>query len=292
VNRLSPARRRFRVVARPQARARRARLFGAACAVLILGAVAVAAARHAASELTLARFSLPLAASAAPDASVVEGAEPFRSLAQAAADAAGGSAGDKAAALKAKFPCLADVRVRRAWGDKRSTLTPVLRRAVAPALRRGRPAGFLGEDGETFAAPQGVYEFSGPSADVADADAAQRRALAREWPALSAAGAFPAPLSQMAFVSGGGEDSYWEARLTDGMTVAWGRLDWTKEKLARLGEALADARAKAPGSFTGDMRWFEDGKVLLKPTGLKPAGLKPSAGPALVAGAGAHGGVK
>lgn len=291
MNRLPPARRRFRVVARPQERARRARLLGAACAVLILGAVAVAAARHAASELTRARLALALAPSAAPDAAVVEGAEPFRSLAQAAADAAGGSAGEKAAALKAKFPCVADVAVRRAWGEKRSTLTPVLRRAVAPALRRGRPAGFLGEDGATFAAPEGVYALAGPTVDVGEADAAERTALAREWPALSADGAFPAPLSQMAYVSGAGEDAYWEARLADGMTVAWGRLDWTKEKLARLGEALADARGKAPGAFAADLRWFEDGKVLLKPTGLKPAGLK-SAGPALMNGAGAHGGVK
>lgn len=281
------ARRRFRVVARPQERARRARLFGAAAAVLILGAVAVAAARHAVSELASARWSLPLAASAAPDAAVVDGvAEPFRSLAQAEADAAGGSAGEKAAALKKKFPCVADVGVRRAWGEKSSTLTPLLRRAVAPALRRGRPAGFLGEDGAVFAAPEGVYQFSGPSVDVADADASELQALAREWPALSAADAFPAPLSSMAYVSGANADAYWEARLTDGTTVAWGRLDWTKEKLARLREALADARAKAPGTFTADMRWFEDGKVLLKPLGPRPAG------PALVAGAGAHGGVK
>jgi len=284
VNRLSPARRRFRVVARPQERARRARLFGAACAVLILGAVAVAAARHAVSEFSRASFSMTRT-SAAPDAAVVDGvAEPFRSLAQAAADAAGGSAGEKAAALKEKFPCVADVGVRRAWGEKRSTLTPVLRRAVAPALRRGRPAGFLGEDGAAFAAPEGVFQFSGPSVDVGDAGAAELKTLAREWPALSGAGAFPAPLSEMAYVSGGSADAYWEARLTDGTTVAWGRLDWTKEKLARLGEALADARAKAPGAFAADLRWFEDGKVVLKPLGLKPAG------PALAAGA--HGGVK
>jgi hypothetical protein len=285
VNRRRSDRRRFRVVARPQERARRARLFGAACAVLILGAVAVAAARHAAAELARARAALPLAASAAPEDAVVDGAEPFRSLAQAAADAVAGSAGEKAAALKRAFPCVADVSVRRSWGDARSTLTPLLRRAVAPALRRGRPLGFLGDDGAAFAAPAGVYELAGPSVDVGDADAAELKALAREWPALSAAGAFPAPLAVMAYVSGGGEDSYWQARLTDGTTVAWGRLDWTKEKLARLGEALADARGKASGAFGADLRWFEDGKVLLKPLGL----LKP-AGPALVAGA--HGGLQ
>ena len=285
MNRRPSARRRFRVVARPQQRARRARLFGAAGATLILGAVAVAAARHEVVELLRARSAPALASSAAPEAAVVDGvAEPFRSLAQAAADAVVGSAGEKAAALKSKFPCVADVGVRRAWGERRSTLTPVLRRAVAPALRRGRAAGFLGDDGATFAVPEGVYEFSGPSVDVADAGADELKALAREWPALSASGAFPAPLSLMAYVFGGSSDAYWEARLADGTTVAWGRLDWTKEKLARLREALADAHGKAAGAFAADLRWFEDGKVLLKPLGSASAAV-------LVAGA-AHGGVK
>jgi hypothetical protein len=285
VNSLSASRRRFRVVARPRARARRARLLAAAGAVLILGAVAFAAARHAAGELKHALFART-SEPAAPEAAVVDGVpEPFRSLAQAAADAVAGSAGDKAAALKEKFPCVADVGVRRAWGDKRSTLTPTLKKAVAPALRRGRPAGFLSDNGAAFAAPEGVYAFSGPSVDVADASPSELKALAREWPALSAPDAFPAPLSEMAYVSARGEDPYWEARLTDGTTVAWGKLDWTKEKLARLGEALADARGKAPGTFTADLRWFEDGKVLLKPLGLRTAG-------PVLNGAGAHGGVK
>lgn len=283
MNSFRPSRRRFRVVARPQERARRARLAAAACAVLILGAVAFAAARHAASELKnafLARASAP----SAPEAAVVDGVpEPLKSLAQAAADAVAGSAGEKAAALKEKFPCISDVGVRRAWGDKTTTLTPALKKAVAPALRRGRAAGFLGDDGTTFAAPEGLYQFSGPTVDVGDAAPAELKALAREWPALSLAGAFPAPLSEMAYVSAKGEDPYWEARLGDGTTVAWGRLDWTKEKLARLGEALADARVQAPGAFSADLRWFEDGKVLLKPLGLR------TAGPAM---AGAHGGVK
>jgi hypothetical protein len=277
VNRRRPARRRFRVVARPQERARRARLLGAFCAVALLGAIAVAAARHAVG------FARPDGRAAAPESAVVDGvAEPLRSLAQAAADGAKGSAGEKAAALMAKFPCVADVSVRRAWGDKFSTLTLVLRRAVSPALRRGRAVGFLADDGTVFDAPEGVYRFSGPSVDVAGADSAELKALAREWPALSAEGAFPAPLSQMTYVAGQAADAYWEASLTDGTTVAWGRLDWTKEKLARLAEALTDARGKAPGTYAADLRWFGDGKVLLKPLG--------AVGPAFVAGA--HGGVQ
>lgn len=264
MSRYDPPRRRFRVVARPQTRARRARVAASAAAVVILGAVAFAAARHAASALLKTGAALRAAAASAPESSVVDGVpEILRVPFQAVVDAAGPGAGEKAAALKEKFPCVADVSVRRAWGERRSTLTPVLRRAAAPALRRGRPAGFLGDDGAVFSAPEGAYVLAGPSVDVAGADETELKALAREWPALTAPGALPAPLSEMTRASDGG----WEARLTDGTTIAWGRLDWTKEKLARLGEALADARSKAPGAFSADLRYFEDGKVLLRPAG-------------------------
>ena len=60
-----------------------------------------------------------------------------------------GTAGDKAEALKAKFPSLADVRVRRNWTEKTATLTLVVRRAVCkcddgtglPSRTRAEPLG-------------------------------------------------------------------------------------------------------------------------------------------------------
>lgn len=272
------SRRRFRVVARPQERARRARQLAACGAVVLLGAIAVAAARQAAGSLRGLRLHLPAASPAAPEPAVVAGVpEPFLSLAQAAADSVNGSAGEKAAALKGRFACVADVSIRRAWGDKAATLTPALRRAVAPVLRRGKAAGYLGDDGTVFDAPAGVYAPAGAGADVGDAPQSERRALAREWPALSAPGAMPAALSEMSYVS---PEDGWTATLDDGTLVQWGRLEWTKEKLARLGEALQDARAKAPGAFSADLRWFGDGKVLLKPAGRA------------LAAAGTHGGVR
>ncbi|MEQ1920025.1 MAG: cell division protein FtsQ/DivIB, partial [Elusimicrobiota bacterium] len=94
------------------------------------------------------------------------------------------------------------------------------------------------------------------------ASSGELSALAREWPVLSAAGSFPAPLTGMSYAS---PENGWEASLADGTKVLWGRLEWTREKLSRLSEAVADARAKEPGAFSADLRWFEDGKVLLKP---------------------------
>jgi hypothetical protein len=259
-----PAARRFRVVARPKTRSRRARLAAAVVALGLLGAVAVASARHAAGALARVARALP-GGSGKPGAVVIEtSSDAFRPLAQAAADAVSGTPGDKAAAIKDRFPCVKDVAVRRAWGEGRATLIPVLRSAVAPALRRGRPAGWLAADGTVFSAPRGVYALSGPTVDADGAAAADLAALAREWPALTAPGALPAPLAEMRWRAG---DRGWEARLTDGTVVEWGALKWTKEKLKRLAEAMADARARGPGLFSADLRYFEDGKVLLRPAG-------------------------
>ena len=253
------ARRRYRVVARPQVRARRVRVVAAIAVVVALGGLAFVTVRNLAADFTVP--SLPLAG---PAAVVIEGPEPLRLLAQTVADAASGTAGDKAEALKTRFPALSDVRVRRSWTERTATLTLVVRRAVAPATRRGKPAGFLGDDGTVFAAPEGAFILSGPAVEVAGASEAELAALAREWPALSAAGAFGAPLAEMTYRS---REDGWLARLEGGVEIQWGRLEWTREKLSRLSEAVADARAKEPGSYSADLRWFEDGKVLLKRTG-------------------------
>lgn len=252
------ARRRFRVVARPKEKARRVRAAAAFLVVAALGGVAFVTVRKLAAD-----FRLPLASAAgAQDVAFVEGPEPLRSLAQAAADAVPGTAGDKAEALKRRFPSLADVRVRRNWTEKTATLTLVVRRAVASATRRGKPAGFLADDGTVFTAPEGAFMLTGPSVEVAGASAGELAALARDWPILAASGSFPAELTGMAYAS---PENGWEATLADGTKVLWGRLEWTSEKLSRLSEAVADARSKEPGAFSADLRWFEDGKVLLKP---------------------------
>ncbi len=261
------SRRRFRVVARPKARARRVRSFAAIAVVAALGAIAFVTVKKLAAD-----FSLPVvSAPRADDAVLVEGPEPLRALAQASADALPGSAGDKAEAIKAKYPSLSDIQVRRNWTEKTATLTLVVRRAVAAATRRGKSAGFLSDDGVVFAAPEGAFTLTGPSVEVSGASPAELSALAREWPILAAPGAFPAALAGMSY---GSPENGWEASLADGTKVQWGRLEWTREKLSRLSEAVADARTKEPGAFSADLRWFEDGKVLLKPSTARVGNLR------------------
>lgn len=261
------SRRRYRVVARPKARARQVRVIAAFAVVAALGAIAFVTVKKLAAD-----FSLPVVSAARSDDSViVEGPEPIRGLAQAAADGTSGTAGDKAEALKTKFPAISDVLVRRNWTEKTATLTLVVRRALAPAKRRGKPAGFLGDDGTVFAAPEGAFMLTGPSVEVAGASPGELSALAREWPLLAAAGSFPAELQGMSY---GSPENGWEASLADGTKVQWGRLEWTREKLSRLSEAVADARTKEPGAFSADLRWFEDGKVLLKPVAARVGNLR------------------
>ena len=264
------SRRRFRVVARPKERARRVRVAAAVAVIVALGAIAFAAVRKLASDFEVGRQASGFregGLSASDGAVVIEGPEPLRALAQAAADAVAGSAGEKAEALKARFPSLSDVRVRRSWTEKTAILTLVVRRAVAAATRHGKPAGFLGDDGAVFAAPEGAFILTGPTIEVAGASEGELSALAREWPVLSGAGAFSVPLTSFSYRS---REDGWLARLADGAEIQWGRLEWTREKLSRLSEAVADANSKEPGAYSADLRWFEDGKVLLKPFQMKP----------------------
>lgn len=252
--------RRFRVVTRPQARARRIRAVAVLFALGGLALVAVAVVRHLAASLPSSKLARTLTR---PGDAFVEAPEPLRTLAQAVADKAGGSAARRAAAIRDEFPCVAEADIRRSWLEKRATILLTLRAPVAPALRRGKAVGFLGEDGAVFTAPEGLYTLTGPAAEVGDASGAELAALAKEWPRLAAPGALPAPMERFVYRS---REDGWAAQLEDGTEVSWGRLEYTAQKLTRLAEALADARRREDGLYSADLRWFEDGKVLLRPT--------------------------
>lgn len=253
-------RRRYRVVARPKARARRARAAAVALALGALSVVAVAVVRELLRSLPRTELARALTR---PGDAFVEAPEPLRAAAQAVADAQGGSASARAQAVKDEFACVKDASVARSWLEKRATITLTLRAPVAAATRRGKPYGFLDAEGLVFTAPEGLYELKGPVVEVGDAPAAELKAAAAEWARLAAPDALPAPLARLAWQSG--EDG-WTAELEDGTSVRWGRLEWTAEKLSRLAEALADAKRREDVPYSADLRWFEDGKVLLRPT--------------------------
>jgi hypothetical protein len=123
------------------------------------------------------------------------------------------------------------------------------------AVARLSGGGLLSEDGIVFESKGFPGLLPDVEADVSKASVEERRAL----------GVFlaetPVAVARMKYVSA--EDG-WEALLSDGTKVLWGGLQFTREKAERLRQALDDARAKQEGGFTADLRYFEDGRILLR----------------------------
>lgn len=264
-------RRRQRVVLRPKVRSQRLQQRAALAAILALGAGAFFSLRHAAQALPswagvkgrLSPGIESVSVDGAPEALTAE-------LAAFLKDAPGAPA-QRAEALRQKWPCLKSVAATRDWLNKSARFTVELHAGVARAELKGRPAGFLSDTGEVFAADAAFYPEARVVVEAGSADRAQLERLAGTLRAVGRSRSLPSPLAVMRFVSA--QDG-WEARLDDGTTVLWGELSWTEEKLVRLREVLADARERFAGTLTADLRYFEDGKVLLTPLSDKPAGLR------------------
>ncbi|MDD5655675.1 MAG: cell division protein FtsQ/DivIB, partial [Elusimicrobia bacterium] len=173
----------------------------------------------------------------------------------------------RGSALAERFPAVKRAALSRDWAGRRLRVEVTMRRALARVVRPDRPGAeaWLDEDGAVFAAPAGLYPRAALAVETGGAGEAELRALARELPLLARAEALPVALERVRYRS-----AYegWELSLQDGTNVLWGRLDWTPEKLRRLGEALADARGRQPevaSRWSADLRYFEDGRVLLRP---------------------------
>lgn len=254
--------RRLHVATRPKVRRQRLRLLAACAAILALGGMAAITLRHLGRSLPAWPGMAGLLHSHIASAEVV-GAP--AELAAAMDDFLHGAGAEpdmsaRIAALPGRFPCLRSVSVHRDRLRHSARITVSLRRAVGRVTRAGRAEGFLDADGQAFDAPPPLYPDARLEIEPADADAAQLRALAAVVEAWTRA-ELPSPLQRVRYRSAEG----WELGLEDGTRILWGELKWTAEKLLRLNEALADARSRWPGVFTADLRYFEDGRVLLRP---------------------------
>jgi hypothetical protein len=175
--------------------------------------------------------------------------------------AAGSDLASRVAALPERFPCVKSVRLQRDWFRHSARVELSLRRAVGRVVRERRPDEFLDEDGGIFAAPAQLYPDARLEVEPGSAAAAQLQALAAMADTWARA-ELPSPARSVSYRSG---TEGWELVLEDGTRVLWGDMQWPAEKLARLGEALADARTRFPGGLVADLRYFEDGRVLLRP---------------------------
>lgn len=255
-------RNRFKVALRPKLRRRRLRQCAVWAMLLMLGAGAFLTMRHFKAVLPSLAVGWEEKFSPRLSSISVEGVpEALRERLHAFLEATRGSAEQRARALAKAFPCLARVKVRRDWMEGTVRFEIVARRAVASVVAQGRVPTFLDEEGVVFTAPEGVYAAAAISVEPGSADSRRLKELPDCLRSVSRPGALPSALRRMRFVS---EEQGWEAVLEDGTRVLWGGLGWTQEKLARLNEVLQDARARYEGVLTADLRYFEDGKVLLR----------------------------
>lgn len=212
----------------------------------------------------------PLQRVLAVDSVTVEGV-PAELAADLAADLSG-PAGEawspfepdaRAKALLERHAWLEQLSPGRSWTRRSVRFLAVPRGATAVVtLKTG--VSYLGEDGRLFVAP--------PSAVAADAlprvelgafpaggDLKDLAALVR------AAGASDALPSKPVAYAYDARERGWTVSLEDGTRLLWGPLEWTDEKLARTREVLADASARVARGFTADLRYFSDGRILVRP---------------------------
>lgn len=261
---------RHRVRLRPKVR--EARRDKAARAAVLLGAAALAT--GVAAVRPLERLSLPrpgwgpLERLVRVDSVTVEGVAP--ELAADLADEAGAAGvwgpfepDRRGAALLERHPWLEQVSAGRSWTRRTVRFLAVPRAAVAVVpVRQG--TSYLGEDGLLFAAPAAAVPAAGlPRVELgafpAGGDLKDLAALVR---AAGAEGALPAKPASYAYDA---RERGWQVTLEDGTRLAWGPLGWTDEKLKRLREVLSDAATRLPKGFTADLRYFEDGRILVRP---------------------------
>lgn len=245
---------------------RRRQIAAVAC-VALLGAAAAATLRHLRGSLGLSWAGL---GSRVIPVLVTEGVSGAPAGLQAQVElflreeAQGLSPAQRAEGLRRRFPWVKEVRLRRDWLRRSVRFELQAHRALGRAFLKGRPAGCLSEGGDLFAAPPGLYGESLPALEVEGSGSEGLKSLARYLAEVRSSADLLSPVQGMRWLS---EPEGWEVRLADGTTVLWGRLDWTREKLARLREALLDARPQFGAVFSADLRYFEDGKVLLRPRG-------------------------
>jgi len=101
--------------------------------------------------------------------------------------------------------------------------------------------------------------------------------IARLLGAVSAYGAdFPSRPSAVRY------DNHSDAvtvELSDGSVLDWGTREYTAEKIARLSQVFPKARSKISGPYTVNMRYFENGRIII--SRLQPL----QTGPVMVEGA-------
>lgn len=275
---MSAKRKRHRVVKRPKVRSRQLKQQAAIIAVGVLGLIAAISARQIKVELPSWQASL---ARIAPLGELVlegapEGWEPQISACLAEKDE---GMEEKVSRLQERFPFFKPVRAQRLWLRRKAQFHLELRKAVARVAGPGPR--FLSDDGVVFSGPESLYREALPLADFGGAGrGAEFAAFLAEADKIGGA---PTRIVRARYSAA---QRAWELSFEDGTQVVWGTLSWTQEKFRRLSQVLEDSRQRDPSLAPPlvDMRYFEDGKILLKTQApIKVASIKTSARPLTMA---------
>lgn len=207
----------------------------------------------------LRRWAGPLLVVESVDASRVP--EPARAEVQRAMDPWAGRSvgllevGRQEKALRAKLGYLDGLKLERSFSTRIVTASAGLKAPVARVI--GGSIRWLGADGEIFDAPPGLYtgtlfELKAPKTDV------------DLKPFVAFLGELGPKLGIVRGEYEGPEEgwTFWDGT---GLKLKWGQLSKGPEKLQRLSQVLDDAKGRFGGVGTADLRFFEDGRVLVEP---------------------------
>jgi len=172
--------------------------------------------------------------------------------------------------LADKFPALRNVRVSRNWISKELAVSAERRVPVARLCFTGGATAFVDENGEVYAA-----EPAGGDASVLDINVADGAAGDKFEPETVAAfralrdslRSFPCKPETVSLEG----RNLLSLRLEDGSLVDWGGLEHTAEKAARLAQVYSRMRERARGPYRVNMRYFDDGRILLSGMGAAAA---------------------
>jgi len=142
---------------------------------------------------------------------------------------------------------------------------------AARVTQDGKPAGFLSLNGRLFQAPPSLYPGAVPQIEIGKAGQTDLAGAAKFLAeAARAQGGF-SPLVRLSYVS---PQDGWKAFFADGTEAEWGDFRWTDLKLERMRQVLNDAKDDLSGPANVDLRYFGDGRIILRAASAKSVSMR------------------
>jgi len=157
--------------------------------------------------------------------------------------------------ILAAFPAIREAKAVRRWPGGELVLRITMRNPVA-ALTCAAQTRLVDENGELYSA-----EASTSALVRVEAESLPKKTVGSETAAVikELSGLSEALRPSQVYL---GKKSMALA-LSDGSRVDWGGTDFTSEKIARLSSVLGKAPSFFAGPYRVDLRYFEDGRILL-----------------------------